>query len=90
MSKVKIGDIQHQAVMTVKDLKKLLNDFPDKYLVVLAKDGEGNDFSPLAEGYSDAEYIPDSTWSGTIVCPGDEDADEQKPAPNCLVLWPVN
>lgn len=33
--------------MKVKELKKLLEDIPDNYLVILSKDSEGNGYSPL-------------------------------------------
>lgn len=42
--------------MKVSELKELLNQFDDDALVALAKDAEGNDYSPLS-----------SAWSGVYV-----------------------
>jgi len=35
--------------MTVKELKKTLEEFEDDDIVIMSKDGEGNGFSPLAD-----------------------------------------
>lgn len=49
--------------LTVATLRAFLATQPDDRLVVLAKDGEGNGYSPLAEA-EEAMYLADSTWSG--------------------------
>lgn len=79
--------------MRVAQLRELLADFPDDGLVVLSKDGEGNEYSPLADGQP-AIYVPDTTWSGAAffateggIYPTDTN-DEG--AESCVVLWPVN
>lgn len=83
--------------MTVKELIELLKLESDDRLVVMSKDGEGNDFSPLAD-YSTASYVADSTWSGEIglerLTPelrkqgySEDDVKHGIPA---LVLWPTN
>ncbi len=78
------------AALTVKALKELLNDpdIKDNFIVVLAKDGEGNGFSPVPDdsNYTIAKYTPDTTWSGEIA--SGEDLGRRKP--NALVLWPTN
>lgn len=51
--------------MTVKELRKLLDEYPDDYVVILQKDTEGNGHSPL-EGSWHGVYVPDSTWSGNV------------------------
>jgi hypothetical protein len=68
--------------ITVKQLRESLNGLDDSLLVVLSKDAEGNDFSPLVEVEGPLTYIPDSGWSGEII----EDHDND----NCVVLWPTN
>ena len=49
--------------MTVRELKKALEGFDDDDQVVMSKDGEGNDYSPLADRGSD-RYVAGSPWSG--------------------------
>lgn len=84
--------------MTVKDLKKQLEQFSDDDIVVISKDGEGNSFSPLADIDEDM-YVADSTWSGEIY-PREFDKDYfddraqykevKAEAKNCVTLWPTN
>lgn len=73
--------------MTLDELRAQLAalDLPGDTLVVLAKDGEGNDFSPLDE-VDAARYRADSTWSGERHSTEDEDPD----AIPAVFLWPVN
>lgn len=75
--------------MKVKVLIKQLQALPPNHEVVLSKDAEGNGFSPLAD-IGVYMYVPDSTWSGSVV--GKEDAEEQdeKYQENSVVLWPTN
>lgn len=89
--------------MTVKELRKLLAKVENQdTLVVLAKDGEGNNYSPLS-GYSDHyHYMADSTWAGELINfddPEGYELDELEPeeleekknkATSCFVLWPTN
>ena len=83
--------------MKVKELKELLTDLPDDYEVVIAGDGEGNNFSPLAD-IGAGLYEPDSTWSGefnTTRYEGGFDEDEEEvdiPEEefNAICLWHVN
>lgn len=75
-----------------------LNHLPGETLVVMAKDGEGNGFSPLAD-LDEAMYEADSTYSGDRYL-SDEDReatgepDEYGEAPESAVpavfLWPTN
>lgn len=73
--------------MTVAELRKALESFDDDRLVVLAKDAEGNSYSPL----SDLEaglYQPHTTWSGDVfLFPESAAGDDVVPA---VVLGPVN
>ena len=49
--------------MTVTELSALLATLPGDALVVLAKDGEGNGYSPLAD-HEIGAYDPETTWCG--------------------------
>lgn len=71
--------------MTVSEMIEKLQEVSGDLVVVISKDGEGNEFSPLETG-SVGCYAPDSTWSGSFEHPDDQDGA----APNALCLWPVN
>lgn len=86
--------------MTVKDLREELAGLPDEMIVVMAKDGEGNGFSPLADvdGENKA-YQADTTWSGEVgikkltpelIDDGGYSEDDVVEGQDCLVLWPTN
>lgn len=85
--------------MKVKELIEKLKEHDQDRVVVMSKDGEGNEYSPLAN-MGTASYVAESTWSGYIgLEPGDlddeaiaqgyteEDVKNGEPA---LVLWPTN
>jgi len=63
----------------IKELQKLSQDA----LVVLAKDAEGNGFSPLFE-CSTEFYMPSSTYSGDLV------GNEEEGSEQAVVIWPIN
>lgn len=67
--------------MKVADLKILLARYPDNFEVILSADGEGNNFSPLAEVVG-GKYEETNTWSG--------DFDPDDAAVNSICLWPTN
>ena len=83
--------------MKVKDLIKLLRlEDPDR-IVVMSKDPEGNNFSPLWEA-STCAYRADNTWSGEIhpeVLTEDLrkqgwNEEDIKGGEKALCLWPTN
>lgn len=88
----------------VGEIKNLLADVPDDYLVIMSADAEGNSFSPLSGTSTPGHYRyrAESTWSGEIVDPDEKnDADGMfyydegdrayiEQLPKCVVLWPVN
>lgn len=76
------------AVTTVGDLLDYLATQPRDRPVILAKDAEGNAYSPLSEA-DEGYYIAESTWSGEVHFPDDEDEDEPEGALP-VVLGPVN
>lgn len=87
-------------MVTVAQLRRALDAMPDEAYVVLAKDPEGNGYSPLAtrrDGTPAVEpvwYLPESTWAGEIANIGpDGDGEVHEPQQGDLlavVLDPVN
>lgn len=75
--------------MKVKDLKLLLKDLDDNFLVVVSCDSEGNEYSPLADGGL-SMYEAETTWSGYCRCKEDVEEDGEEYRPNALVLYPTN
>lgn len=87
--------------MTLDDLRKALAEFdhlPGSTPVVMAKDGEGNDFSPLDE-LEGAMYRAETTWRGEHYMTEEQRQAQRRPddygeAPEDAVLavflWPVN
>ena len=51
--------------MKVKELIKMLKEEDPEREVIMSKDREGNDYSPLSD-FGEGTYVPDSTWSGDI------------------------
>jgi len=88
---------------TVGELREALAGLDADLPIVMAKDGEGNDFSPLAVWETNHRYEPTTTWSGEIyptpesLTEVNEDPDEydtrdasDADAVKALVLWPIN
>lgn len=79
--------------MTVAELIAALRKLPKGALVVMAKDEEGNGFSPFAGAVSGV-YDAESTWSGDFFHQriiGDEDYFQPTPeAVPAICLWPLN
>lgn len=85
--------------MTLDDLRAQLQELahlPGDTLVVLAKDAEGNGYSPLST-VDHAMYAAYNTWSGEHYASPETRAaepDEWDEAPDdavpALFLWPVN
>ena len=85
--------------MNRKELYEIIKDLPDDMKIILQKDSEGNDCSPLAGADPNCIYIPENTWSGTVYSTEltaedyymDEDEwNEIRSKPKVLVLYPVN
>lgn len=84
-------------IITLAELKaELAKIEDDSVYVVLAKDGEGNDFSPLVkDGFkSSGYYLRHSNWSGDVYSAQDmeeEDYDiDDDEVIEVIVLWPCN
>lgn len=85
--------------MNVKELIELLATLPQEATVVVAKDSEGNGWSPLIE-ITEGKYAPESTWSGYYIdkeyIGNDEYAQPEDQlgkgftVTDAICLWPVN
>ena len=74
--------------MTLDELREALISFahlPGDTPVVLAKDSEGNEYSPLHE-LEDATYLKELPWAGERYDKGDA-PDNAVPA---VFLWPMD
>ena len=68
--------------MTVKKLRKLLKKQPGDMIVMLARDPEGNGFSPMDKRYP----ISFGTYDGEFR--GEKRWDDSEGEPPAIVLWP--
>lgn len=77
--------------MTVRELREVLGSVDGRLQVVLAKDHEGNSFSPLTETEIGI-YTAESLYSGSFVTEGsfDDWPNGQPWRDNALCLWPTN
>jgi len=69
--------------MTVAELIKQLQELPQDHEVILSKDAEGNNFSPLYQ-MGEGCYHPETTWYGEV------DFELEENFPNAVVIFPVN
>ncbi len=63
--------------MTVKELIEMLKGFEPDRVVVMAKDGEGNSYSPLHGAWT-GRYRADTTWYGEVGLEGLDDEDREQ------------
>lgn len=84
---------------TIKDLKEAVKDLPDDMQVILQGDSEGNSYRVCAGVDPNAIYVPDSSWDGDVYdtewtadecCLEEDEWEEMKAGPKCLVIFPVN
>ncbi|MBD0743523.1 hypothetical protein [Streptomyces sp. CBMA152] len=86
--------------MTLAELRQQLDALrlPGDTIVIIAKDSEGNRYSPLVEAHH-AMYRADTTWAGEWYMPesqrlAEDDPDDWTQAPDDAVpavfLWPTN
>ncbi len=73
--------------MKVSELIENLLEFPQDSEIVMSSDGEGNSYSPLA-GINDVKYLAESTWSGHVFSPLEDDVPEEAIA--AVLFYPVN
>lgn len=87
--------------MTVRELRRLLENQDPSALVVLSADAEGNHMSPCG-GIEAATYVGRSPWSGECYLPeltpeleaqgytAEDVRTVESGAENALVLYPMN
>ena len=82
--------------MNVKGLIKILNELDGDLKIIIQKDGEGNNYSPLSDHYIGI-YIPVNSYSGEIYTKEDFDKEEleewediNKIGSKVLILTPLN
>lgn len=83
--------------MTVKELIEVLKEEDPKRIVVMSKDSEGNNFSPLSS-FSLNIYKAETTWYGDIgleeltpeLRKAGYEEDDVISGEKALVFWPVN
>ena len=85
--------------MNVKELKALIVDLPDDMQIILQKDSEGNGYSPLEGGDSDAISVSgkyfdlqvySAAWTADECCLDEDEWEELKRLPRSLILFPEN
>lgn len=81
------------AVMTVTKLRELLTALEDEgygdLKVIMSKDAEGNNYSPMPEedAHCIGVYKPNTSWYGDYTSDPEEVGRKKK---NALCLWPTN
>ena len=88
-------DIGVQLMITVARLIEQLAALPPDAIVILAKDAEGTNFSPLPDddGVTTGWYMPESSWSGDFAVPEPGESDEEyidDGYVEAVCLWPTN
>jgi len=99
------------AGVTIRELRRWLDDAEARGLtpdtvVILAKDSEGNGYSPLADRDEEGVYFPESSYAGEVRTWDEDDVDDfgsgrythaywrecalADGGMPCLVLWPTN
>ena len=85
--------------MNVKQLIAKLAELPEDMEVIIQKDAEGNEFSPLNDVDTESLYIPYSDCSGEAYSVhssaedefmSDEEWSEVLEMPRALILCPMN
>ncbi len=85
--------------MKVKELIEELEQLDPESECIMQGDSEGNSYSPLAGVDGNAVYVEESSWSGIVYgtdytaddnCMEEEEWEELKAGPRCVVLFPVN
>lgn len=68
--------------VTVQELIEELKKMDPEAIVIMSKDAEGNNFSPLYATSDKYFYQADTTYSGSI--------SKTKEGKKAFVLWPTN
>lgn len=85
--------------MTVKELRQRLNELPDDMVIIIQKDREGNNYSPMSGADSNVVYVPINGYSGIAyslhwtyedACMSHGEWEILKTMPRSLILYPYN
>lgn len=89
-------------MLTVAELIELLQDKDPDAHVIIARDGEGNSYSPVSKDLGDGVYEPESPYSGELY-PGreltpeleelgfsEEDCYDEPDGIDAIVIYPTN
>lgn len=81
----------YEPLKTVAEWIEILKELPQDSVIIMSKDGEGNEFSPLSN-YGTGIYVADTTYSGEIYNEDeyDEEEDDNRAGVKAVVLWPTN
>lgn len=78
--------------MNVKELKELLKDVPDNYLVVASRDPEGNGFQIVYDVNTENQVYDDGEIGFKKLTPELKEQgytkDDLCKGKNCIVIWP--
>jgi len=74
--------------MKVKDLIEALESINPEHNIIMGKDAEGNNYSPLSNIII-GRYLPESPCYGYVEFEDDMDEDSDSPV-DSIVLFPVN
>jgi hypothetical protein len=74
-------------ILTVKDLRAILERYPDEAGIVMSADAEGNTFSPLCEIYR-GRYVELSPCEGEFRVDDEDNTDPDGVV--AVALWPIN
>ena len=85
--------------MNIGELKELIKDMDNNIEIIISKDVEGNNYSPLSD-YSEGIYLSSPTWYGKFYHVDElNDPDEynleeveniKSEGSECICLWPIN
>lgn len=99
------------AGLTIRDLRRIMASaevtrLSDDAVIVIAKDAEGNAYSPAAAWDVDPVYVPECSYAGALEYWDEDDVEDAGPDREdyeswrvgalaegglpCLVLWPTN
>lgn len=76
--------------MTVDELRAVLEGLDPDTLVVMSKDAEGNNFSPLAGVEPDTLYVAQTGYGGECFHPDGWDDYYTDDYEKAVCLWPTN
>lgn len=71
--------------MIVSDFIDVLKKMPQDSIIIMSKDAEGDNYSPLYD-IEQGSYLKENSWSGEVFF----SKEKPKNTESCVVLWPTN